>query len=55
MGKEDILRLLEERQIPYKIAEHEAIYTMAESDALTGTRSPKISLSATIKRSAISC
>ena len=34
MGKEDILRLLEERQIPYKIAEHEAIYTMAESDAL---------------------
>lgn len=34
MEKKDILRLLEEKKIPYKLTEHGAIYTMAESAAL---------------------
>ena len=32
--KEDILQLLKNEKIAFQIAEHEAIYTMAESDAL---------------------
>lgn len=32
--KENIILLLENEKIAYQIAEHEAIYTMAESDAL---------------------
>lgn len=32
--KEDILQLLKDKKIAFQIAEHEAIYTMAESDAL---------------------
>lgn len=34
MEKKDILRLLEEKEIPYRLMEHEAIYTMAENAAL---------------------
>ena len=34
MNKKDIIQMLDERKIPYKLAEHEAIYTMAESIAL---------------------
>ena len=34
MEKKDVLRLLEEKNIPYRLAEHGAIYTMEESKAL---------------------